>query len=111
MTGSQQEEVIERIAEEESWRKRRRRKHGQRKRGLGSKREKNCRMNKHAHVLQYHQENTEEKRERQSERQNLKAGRMGIGGEGVCCVRCSHSSRGQTAAVYVFYCRPRIGSR
>ncbi len=50
MTGSQQEEVIERITEEESWKKRRR-KHGQRQRQLEGKREKKCRMNEHAHSV------------------------------------------------------------
>lgn len=47
VTGCQQEEVIERITEEESWRRTRRK---QRQRGLGGKKEKkNCRMNEHAH--------------------------------------------------------------
>lgn len=48
VTGSEQEEVIERIAEEESCRKSRRKQGKRDREGLGGKRQKIWRMNEHA---------------------------------------------------------------
>jgi len=63
VTGSRQEEVIERIAEEESWRKR---KHGKRQRELGGKEKKHCRMNEHACPASSGKYKGKEKKEKRS---------------------------------------------